>query len=95
MGVKVSDGKNISDEFRLSILITPVNDPPEITVFDTTRLKYEPDADPINVLDSFDLRDVDGGLFEQVNVIAYLGVGREQKRLSAAFDAVTGKRDQQ
>ena len=26
VGVKVSDGKNISDEFRLSILVTPVND---------------------------------------------------------------------
>ena len=59
VGVKVSDGKNISDEFRLSILVTPVNDPPEIIVFDSSRLKYEPDTDPINVLDSFDLRDVD------------------------------------
>ncbi len=59
VGVKVSDGKNISDEFRLSILITPVNDPPEIIGFDTTRLKYEPNSDPISVLDTFDLRDVD------------------------------------
>ncbi|HET6543225.1 MAG TPA: tandem-95 repeat protein [Chryseolinea sp.] len=59
VGIKVSDGKNISDEFRLSILITPVNDPPEIIAFDTTRLKYEPDTDPINVLETIDLQDVD------------------------------------
>ena len=32
---------------------------PEIIVFDTTRLKYEPDTDPINVLETLDLRDVD------------------------------------
>ena len=56
---KLAMAKISAHEFRLSILVTPVNDPPEIIVFDTARLKYEPDTDPINVLETLDLRDVD------------------------------------
>ena len=59
VGIKVSDGKNISEEFKLSILITPVNDAPEIITIDTTMLKYEPGADPVSIFDTLDLRDVD------------------------------------
>ena len=59
VGVKVSDGKNVSDEFRLAVLITPVNDAPEITAFDTTKLAYEPGADPLSIFETMDLTDVD------------------------------------
>ena len=59
VGVKVSDGKNLSDEFKVSILITPVNDAPEIITFDTTKLTYEPGTDPLSILETLDLRDVD------------------------------------
>ena len=59
VGVKVSDGKNISDEFRLSILVTPINDAPEIISFDSAKLTYEPGTDPVNIFETLDLVDVD------------------------------------
>jgi gliding motility-associated-like protein len=59
VGVKVSDGKNISDEFKVAILVKPVNDAPEIIYFDTTRLTYEPGTEPLSILETLDLKDVD------------------------------------
>ncbi len=59
VGVVVSDGVNKSEEFKLSILINPVNDPPEITVPETTALAYEPGSEPISIFESLALSDVD------------------------------------
>ncbi|HZB15311.1 MAG TPA: tandem-95 repeat protein [Chryseolinea sp.] len=59
VGVKVSDGKNVSGEFKLAILITPVNDAPEIVYIDTAKLMYEPGTDPLSLFETLDLRDVD------------------------------------
>jgi len=59
VGVTVSDGINTSDEFKLSILVTPVNDAPEILNFETTPLVYEPGSQPIYLSQTLDLRDVD------------------------------------
>ncbi len=59
VGVKVSDGINKSDEFKLSILVDPVNDSPEILSLETAELKYVPGAEPITIFESLDLRDVD------------------------------------
>ncbi len=68
VGIKVSDGKNISEEFKLSILITPVNDAPEIITIDTTMLKYEPGADPVSIFDTLDLRDVDSDYLSMAEI---------------------------
>ena len=43
----------------------------------------------------FDLRDIDGGLFEQLDIVADLGVGRKQKRLAASFDTMSCEREKQ
>ncbi|MEJ1237748.1 tandem-95 repeat protein [Chryseolinea sp. T2] len=59
VGVTVSDGKNVSDEFRLAILVTPVNDPPEFIREDTTTLAYVPGHDPVSVFRTIEIKDVD------------------------------------
>ena len=43
----------------------------------------------------FDLRDIDGGLFEQFDIVTDLGVGGQQKRLAASFDTVSREREKQ
>src|SRR5439155_26985393 len=49
-----------------------------------------------NLLNSlFDLRDIDGGLFEQLDIVADLSVGRKQKSLPASFDAVSREREKE
>jgi gliding motility-associated-like protein len=60
VSVNVNDGLNTSDDFSISILVIPVNDPPEI--FDSgtaTPWTYEPGTEPISVLQSIDIRDAD------------------------------------
>lgn len=59
VGVTVSDGINISPEFKLAILVTPVNDRPEILNFEKTPLPYEPGGEPIFISETFDVVDVD------------------------------------
>jgi gliding motility-associated-like protein len=59
VGVIVSDGTNISDEFKLAILVSPVNDPPEFIAVDTTILTYEPGRDPLPIFETVNVRDVD------------------------------------
>jgi gliding motility-associated-like protein len=62
VGVVVSDGSNISDEFKLAILVNPVNDPPQIEI-DTTMLPYEPGRDPLPIFETLTLLDVDDDHF--------------------------------
>jgi gliding motility-associated-like protein len=59
VGVKVSDGTNVSEEFNVAILVTPVNDPPEFVHADTTALAYVPGHDPLGIFETIDIRDVD------------------------------------
>jgi gliding motility-associated-like protein len=59
VGVTVSDGKNVSEEYQVSILVIPVNDPPEILDLDNDPIVYEPGSEPIPLFESADLRDVD------------------------------------
>lgn len=59
IGVKVSDGVNLSDEFKLSVFVEPVNDAPEIVNFDDTPLNYEPGGPPLNLFEDLELTDVD------------------------------------
>lgn len=59
VGVMVSDGVNASEEFKVAILITPVNDPPEFVRADTTTLAYDPSQEPLNVFELIQIRDVD------------------------------------
>ena len=54
VGVRVSDGLNISEEYKVSILVNPVNDPPEILNFDTTALAFQPGSDPITLFQSLE-----------------------------------------
>jgi hypothetical protein len=59
VGVRVSDGVNISEEYSVSILVNPVNDPPEILNFDTTALAFQPGKDPITLFQPMGLQDID------------------------------------
>ena len=43
----------------------------------------------------FDRHDVDRGLLQQVHVVAHLRIRRQQERLTVAFDAVPGEREEQ
>lgn len=59
VGVTVSDGVNTSDEFKVAILVNPVNDPPKITLLETAALPYEPGKEPVDIFDRMVLSDVD------------------------------------
>ena len=59
VGVTVSDGANTSDEFRLAILVNPVNDAPKITLLETSALPFEPGKDPVDIFNRMVLSDVD------------------------------------
>ena len=59
VGVIVSDGTYPSDEFHLVILVKPVNDAPELVVFDTTALKYQPGEEAIPITENIQIVDVD------------------------------------
>ena len=59
VGVKVSDGVNVSDPFNLSVFVEPVNDAPEIIDFDATSLDYKPGELPMRILENVELNDVD------------------------------------
>jgi len=59
VGVTVSDGVNTSNVFKLSILITPVNDPPVITLAETSSLPFQPGRDPAEIFKGLTVTDVD------------------------------------
>jgi gliding motility-associated-like protein len=59
VGIIISDGTNPSEEFKLAILVEPVNDPPEFLLYDTTALAYKPGHDPLPIFETLNLRDVD------------------------------------
>jgi gliding motility-associated-like protein len=59
VGVVVYDGKNPSEEFKLAIFVSPVNDPPQIINLETTALPYEPGNGAINISETIDIVDVD------------------------------------
>jgi gliding motility-associated-like protein len=80
VGVKVSDGVNTSNEFKVSILVTPVNDPPEIINFTNTELAYEPGSEPITLFDALDLNDVDN------DHLSMAEIGFRQNNYSAIND---------
>jgi len=57
--VTVSDGVNISDPFKLSVFVEPVNDPPSIVDFDGSALDYKPGEQPLKILEDVVISDVD------------------------------------
>jgi gliding motility-associated-like protein len=59
VGVTVNDGLNTSAEFRLAILVTPVNDAPLITLLEASPLSFEPGNEPAEVFRRLVLADVD------------------------------------
>jgi gliding motility-associated-like protein len=59
VGVTVNDGLNTSAEFRLAILVTPVNDAPLITLLEASPLSFEPGNGPAEVFRRLVLADVD------------------------------------
>jgi gliding motility-associated-like protein len=68
VGVTVSDGVNTSAEFRLSILITPVNDAPQILNVDSALVGYEPGGNPVDIFPDAELRDVDNEYLSMAEV---------------------------
>ncbi|MBA4054628.1 MAG: hypothetical protein C0490_07950 [Marivirga sp.] len=66
--VMVSDGVNKSDVFKLSILVKPVNDAPEILNMETNAVSYEPGNEPLPLFESLDLRDVDSEYLSMAEV---------------------------
>jgi gliding motility-associated-like protein len=59
VGVTVSDGLNTSDEFRLAILVTPVNDAPVVTLLESSPLSFEPGKGTAEIFRRLGLADVD------------------------------------
>lgn len=59
--VTVNDGNEESDPFALTIYILPVNDAPEITSLEQTKVHYEPGTGPVSVSEEFAANDVDNG----------------------------------
>jgi gliding motility-associated-like protein len=57
--ILVSDGTNVSEEFKLAILVMPVNDPPQFIEADTTVLPYEPGRGPFAIFETINVYDVD------------------------------------
>ncbi|HEX6889403.1 MAG TPA: tandem-95 repeat protein, partial [Chryseolinea sp.] len=68
VGVTVSDGVNTSEEFRLAILVTPVNDAPRITQLDTSPVAYEPGKEPAELFRRLVLQDVDNEYLSMAEV---------------------------
>ena len=58
--VTVSDGKNTSKSFNLSVNVIPVNDIPRITNLETAPLFCEPGDLSVAVTETIDVSDVDG-----------------------------------
>ncbi len=59
VSVTVSDGVNLSDPFRLSVFVEPVNDPPTIVNFDESAIDYKPGEQPLKILENVVINDVD------------------------------------
>jgi len=59
VGVAVSDGVNTSDVFQLSILVTPVDDAPELIETEASTAHYEPGEGPIALCEFLNVQDVD------------------------------------
>lgn len=59
VGVRVSDGVNVSDLFNLTVLVSAVNDPPQVVDLETTALPYEPGSGHVKISETIDLIDVD------------------------------------
>lgn len=57
--VTVNDGKVSSAPFTLRIYVLPVNDAPEITMFETSEIFYEPGSGPVPITEAFECADVD------------------------------------
>jgi gliding motility-associated-like protein len=68
VGITVSDGVNTSEEFRLAILVTPVNDAPRITQLDTSPVTYEPGKEPAELFRRLVLADVDNEYLSMAEV---------------------------
>lgn len=83
VGVTVSDGVNESDEFKVAILINPVNDVPEIMNLDSTAVGYEPGAEPVSLFEDIELRDVDN------DHLSMAEVGFRERNFSPDNDELT------
>ena len=68
VGVTVSDGTNTSNEFRLAILVNPVNDPPKVTLLETFALPFEPGKEPVNIFNRLTLSDIDNDYLSMAEI---------------------------
>jgi gliding motility-associated-like protein len=59
VAIRVSDGVNVSEPYNVSILVTPVNDPPVISNIEQTALACEPGDGPVYISETIELADVD------------------------------------
>ena len=57
--VTVNDGEFPSNTFIVKILVRPVNDPPEITVLESSTIFYEPGSGPTPITETFECIDID------------------------------------
>jgi gliding motility-associated-like protein len=55
----VNDGEFPSNIFTVKVLVRPINDPPEITAFESNTLFYEPGSGPTPITEIFECDDVD------------------------------------
>ena len=87
VGVRVSDGNNLSDEYKVSILINPVNDPPDILNFDSTAIRFQPGGDPVTLFQSLDVNDIDN------NHLVFAEIGFRRINYNSQNDALLFNND--
>jgi gliding motility-associated-like protein len=59
VGVTVSNGTETSSPFNLLIVVTPINDPPEVTLLETDPLLYAAGSNPRAISETLVVADVD------------------------------------
>ncbi len=87
VGVRVSDGNNLSDEYKVSILVNPVNDPPDILNFDSTAIRFQPGGDPVTLFQSLDVNDIDN------NHLVFAEIGFRRTNYNSQNDALLFNND--
>jgi gliding motility-associated-like protein len=98
--VQVTDGKETSDPFNFLITIRPVNDAPVLVLADSTPVHAEPGFEPLKLLSSISVSDVDndslslaeisflpGQYVQGVDILSYPNA---ESRIKGVFDSKNG-----
>jgi gliding motility-associated-like protein len=68
INVSVNDGANESNVYPMTVTITPVNDAPRISKFETNALVYAPGKGAVFITQVFEITDVDNDSLQQAEI---------------------------